>query len=150
VNPFSIPKTIPASILNNPKNAPVALLDLDRTICDNNRFYVPADLNEYLTDKANPLIHEAVQKLMKEVHIVVISCRPKSALFHSRQWLSAHNIFPLLILHRDEEDCREDWIIKQEMLITRVFPTMYVKIAFDDKICIRSMYEKYGINTFKF
>jgi len=151
INPFSLPKTIPASILNNPKNAPVALVDLDRTLCDNNRFYVPADLSEYLQDKPHPVIYPIIQKLIEEkLPLVIISCRPKSALFHSRQWLSANNIFPLLILHRADDDLREDWIIKQEMMLTRVFPAMYIKIAFDDKVSIREMYQKYGINCFYF
>lgn len=136
------------SFSTDDKFGPIAIVDLDRTLCVNDRYYVPQDFSIYLHDPPHSLIYPIVQKLT--IPIVVMSCRPFSGLAHSKQWLAAHNISFLLIFHRDDNDSREDWLIKEEMLLTHILPKYSVEIAFDDKPCIRSMYEKYGINCFKF
>jgi phosphoglycolate phosphatase-like HAD superfamily hydrolase len=88
---------------------------------------------------------------LAEYTIVVITGRPERTRQATLSWLSKHGISPIKMYMRADDDRREDFVVKSELLdeMLEDFPGHKLIGAFEDRDQCVSMFRKRGVTTFQ-
>lgn len=119
--------------LNNKKNPPCVLIDIDGTLANHNGRN-PYDYESCLED----LVISEVQTInnildeSNEYKIIICSGRPEEYRELTEKWLKNSNIYYDELHMRDSRDYRSDFVVKSEMW-RRIMKNYYISFMIDDR-----------------
>lgn len=138
-----IKKYIPVSYL-----PPAWIFDIDGTLAERH-----PDRTSYEWDKVgmdlprNHIIHIAQALHDSGFKIIVLSGRDKVCEPHTKVWLEEQQIPFIRLVMREKDDCRKDFIVKEELFWKHIAPYWKVAGVFDDRPQVCRMWRKIGLEV---
>lgn len=135
--------------------------DLDNTICDcSQRLHhiqgEKKDWDAFFSGISEdqpilPVLTTVRSLQLAEYTLVVITGRPERTRQATMSWLSKHGISPTKMYMRADDDRREDFVVKSELLdeMLEDFPGHKLIGVFEDRRQCVTMFRNRGVTTFQ-
>lgn len=131
------------------------IVDIDGTIadCRHRRHFVTDGQHDWksfyesmVMDKPIWPVVNLVAHLWKENNTILVTTgRPEQYREHTTDWLEENGIAFHLLMMRDQNDYREDSIVKEEMLPELIAKYGPIDLAIDDRESVVAMWRRNGI-----
>lgn len=139
-------------------NKEIIICDLDGTIadCEHRRHYIisaPKNWDAFYGGCSDDTPIKSIIRLVNLFHkdgveIVYVSGRRASCEAATLEWLSKHGLPQGKLFIRAEGDYRQDYIVKEEILDTKILTNIHISdilFALDDRNQVVNMWRKRGI-----
>lgn len=129
------------------------ILDFDGTIADyKTREHLRAvDWDAYISASHTdtPILQtvEIINKFKGDYFIIILSARGESSRGETSKWLEKYNIYYDEMILRDNDDTRDDYLIKLDLIREKVLNRYEVFMAIDDRSSVVKLFRENGIFT---
>ncbi len=133
----------------------VLIVDLDGTLtnCEHRVHYVECDEPDWksfykgmIDDPINEWCKRIIETFSRDnVEIIFITGRPQTYRNLSEEWLRKHQIVYKSLYMRDEEDHRDDHLVKKEIYLNHVKDKFKTLFVLDDRKSVVTMWRGQGL-----
>lgn len=146
----------PKAVLPRPDQSPVkvVIFDVDGTLADNShrQHWVRNKPRNWKAYNATMADDKPIQNIINMTHImryfykvIVVTARNADNAEVTKDWLQRHNVFYEAIYFREENDYRDDTIVKSEILDQIIADGHEPVMVFDDRNKVVDMWRERGI-----
>ena len=126
------------------------LVDLDGTLALNNHNRSYFDCSTCDKDDVCNEVAEVITRFNDDTVIIYLTGRERKYEEPTRAFLIKHNLPNGMLLMRNNNDSRKDYVIKEEIYESSIKPYYNVKFVLDDRLSvIRNCWNKLGLFVFK-
>ena len=127
---------------------PAIIVDLDGTLSlINNRTVY--DSKEAINDVVNESILDIINRYKDDHEIIIITGRQVKSHNETHEWLKKNNIKVDVLYMRDDNDYRQDSIIKLDVYKKFIKNKYSVKFVLEDRDQVVDMYRQIGLPCFQ-
>ena len=137
------------------KNA--IIIDLDGTLanCDHRRHFVECAEKDWKTflsdeqvlkDKPNKWCVSIMDAFKFKAFVIIVTGRMEQSGPATRKWLKKHKVHYEMMFMRQNQDYREDRIVKEEILLNKL-DKYNILFAIDDRTSVALVWRKHKIPT---
>lgn len=135
-----------------------AIVDLDGTLCinDHRRHFMqqkPKDRDSFhgglLGDTCRQQIRYFLEDYRQDGQIIIITGRPIRYQPWTEEWLRRERVSYDELYMRADGDCREDYVVKEEIYQRYVEPYYKVDLVFEDKDSVVKMWRSLGLECWQ-
>ncbi len=126
---------VPKKINNDNREKYCIVVDIDGTIAEKNDRN-PFDWSRVGEDSTIDSIAHIVHQINKDpnIEVIFVTGRDEICREQTRTWLDERGFTNCSLLHRNNKDCRADWIIKEEIWDTLNSMGYRIVSMFDDRL----------------
>jgi FMN phosphatase YigB (HAD superfamily) len=137
-------------------NKKTVIFDLDGTLadCEHRRHFIatkPKNWKAFFAgipgDTPIKAIVNSCKLLKEDVHVTIVTARPKTCESDTLLWLAANDIEFNEIYFREANDFRDDAIVKSEILDTILAKGYEPELVYDDRPKVIRMWKSRGLTV---
>jgi|LakMenE01Jun11ns_1017448.scaffolds.fasta_scaffold9958857_9 hypothetical protein len=131
------------------------LIDIDGTLALKGK-RDPYDFSKVSEDLLNLIVHDVISaylSLNPDIEPIFISGRSDICIEDTLEWLFDKCLFlkdsNFQLFMRNNEDYRNDFMVKEEIYLEKIAPYYLVKLIFDDRDSVVKMWRSHGLTCFQ-
>ena len=131
------------------------LIDIDGTLALKGK-RDPYDFSKVSEDLLNLIVHDVISaylSLNPDIEPIFISGRSDICIEDTLEWLFDKCLFlkdsNFKLFMRNNEDYRNDFMVKEEIYLEKIAPYYLVKLIFDDRDSVVKMWRSHGLTCFQ-
>jgi hypothetical protein len=131
------------------------ILDFDGTIADytHRQYLRDIDFQAYIDESPNDIpslpVCSIINRFKEDYLIIILSARGEKCRQETIDWLDKYYIHYDTMILKDDNDERDDYLVKMDLMREKILTKYDVFFAIDDRNSVANIYRENNIFTFQ-